>query len=117
MMANKAENKPENRMIQSILRRRIAPLRFFFLDLKSNHRSAAMEARYDRRKARVPLMSARVFQNSGETMHLMMVDRSNIESRNFSFFSLFYLGRIRALPWDRSDLREEERNKPKPGEK
>lgn len=62
MMANRAENKPENRMIQSILRRRIAPLRFFFLDLKSNHRSAAMEARYDRRKARVPLMSARVFQ-------------------------------------------------------
>ena len=62
MMANKAENKPENRMIQSILRRRRPP-RFFFLDLKSNHRSsAAMEARYDRRKARVPLMSARVFQ-------------------------------------------------------
>ncbi|KAL0721924.1 hypothetical protein Bca4012_036523 [Brassica carinata] len=36
-----------------------------------------MEARYDRRKARVPLMSARVFQNSAEIMHLIMVvDRS-----------------------------------------
>lgn len=44
MTASRAENRPENRKIQSIPRRR-RPLRFFFLDLKSNHRSAAMEAR------------------------------------------------------------------------
>ena len=41
MTASRAVNRPENRMIQSILRRRP----FFFLDLKS--KSAAMEERCD----------------------------------------------------------------------